>query len=259
MHSSQIDVYLSRIGAARVGLPDLASLRDLQRRHLLSVPFENLSIHLAEPVSLEDDALFDKLVTRRRGGFCYELNGAFAALLTELGYRVTLLGASVHTGSGFGPPLDHLALRVDLDEPWLVDVGFGRFSTYPLRLNDRDPQTDPEGSFLLVEQEHGSIDIIRDGEPQYRLEPQPRSLSDFEPTCWYHTTSPKSHFTWSPACSLQTETGRITLSDRRLILTDGAERRERVLPSDDDVFEAYRTYFGVVLDRLPIPLHPKIA
>jgi len=132
-----IDVagYLGRIGARRPTEPSLAGLRVLQERHLATVPFENLSIHLGEWIRLDEDALVDKVVRRGRGGFCYELNGAFAALLTALGYRVSLVSAQVYSPDGeLSAPFDHMALLVDLAEPWLVDVGFGRFSRWPLRL-----------------------------------------------------------------------------------------------------------------------------
>src|SRR5690349_16321536 len=114
--------YLDRIGARPPAVPDAAALRELHRRHLEAVPFENLSIFLGEPVLLDEDALVDKIVRRRRGGICYELNGAFAALLTALGYDVRLLAASVFGDDGtLSPPFDHLALLVELDERYLVD------------------------------------------------------------------------------------------------------------------------------------------
>jgi N-hydroxyarylamine O-acetyltransferase len=253
MDGKELDAYLARIGAARPAGPDAAALRELQLRHLRAVPFENLSIHLDEPIVLDPAALLDKLVRRRRGGFCYELNGAFADLLSTIGFDVTLLAARVFGEDGPGPPFAHLALRVDVDGdgPWLADVGFGRHSSYPLRLDPRDEQADPDGTFRIAETADGDLDVIRDGQPQYRLEPRPRSLADFEPTCWWQQTSPRSHFTRSPVCSLPTEDGRLTLSDRTLIRTTGEQREERTLSGDAEVLDAYRTRFGIVLDRLP--------
>jgi N-hydroxyarylamine O-acetyltransferase len=253
MDGKELDAYLARIGAARPARADAAALRELQLRHLLAVPFENLSIHLGEPIVLEPAALLDKLVRRRRGGFCYELNGAFADLLSTLGLAVTLLAARVFGEDGPGPPFDHLALRVDVDGegPWLADVGFGRHSSYPLRLDSRDEQDDPGGTFRIAETADGDLDVIRDGQPQYRLEPRPRSLADFEPTCWWQQTSPRSHFTRSLVCSLLTDDGRVTLSDRTLIRTAGDQREERTLSGDAELLDAYRTWFGIVLDRLP--------
>jgi N-hydroxyarylamine O-acetyltransferase len=253
MDGKELDAYLARIGAARPARADAAALRALQLRHLLAVPFENLSIHLGEPIVLEPAALLDKLVRRRRGGFCYELNGAFSDLLSTLGFTVTLLAARVFGEDGPGPPFDHLALRVDVagDGPWLADVGFGRHSSYPLRLDSRAEQADPGGTFHIAETADGDLDVVRDGQPQYRLEPRPRSLADFEPTCWWQQTSPRSHFTRSLVCSLLTEHGRVTLSDRTLIRTTGEQREERTLTGDAEVLDAYRTWFGIVLDHPP--------
>jgi N-hydroxyarylamine O-acetyltransferase len=252
---AEVDAYLARIGAARPARADAAALRELQLRHLLAVPFENLSIHLGEPIVLEPGALRDKLLRRRRGGFCYELNGAFSELLAALGFQVTLLAARVFGDGDLGPPFDHLALRVAVagDGPWLADVGFGRHSSYPLRLDTAAEQADPGGTFRVAGTADGDLDVIRDGQPQYRVEPRPRSLGDFGPTCWWQQTSPESHFTRSLVCSLLTERGRVTLSDRTLIHTTGDRREERTLAGDAEVLDAYRSLFGIVLDRLPTP------
>lgn len=251
MDDSQTEAYLARIGAPRPTAADAAALRELQVLHLHAVPFENLSIHLGEDIILSTDALFDKIVTRRRGGFCYELNGAFAALLSALGYPVTLLAVRVATPDGLSPPFDHLALRVDLDEPWLVDVGFGRFSHFPLRLDVRTEQPEPGGTFRVVETVDGDLDVYRDGELGYRLELRRRTLAEFVPTCWFHRTSPDSHFTRSLICSRLTDTGRITLSDRTFVDTANGHRTERVLETDESVLAAYRDDFGIDLDHLP--------
>jgi N-hydroxyarylamine O-acetyltransferase len=243
--------YLERIGADRPARPDAAALADLQLRHLRAVPFENLSIHLGEPIVLEEDALFAKIVEGGRGGFCYELNGLFALLLGALGYDVTLLAARVFGANGIGPPFDHLTLRVDCPDPWLVDVGFGRNSRYPLRFEERSEQPDPDGTFRLVDTDEGDVDLLRDGRPQFRIERRPRALADCEATCWYQQTSPRSAFVQSPVCSLLTESGRTTLSGDLLIRTEGAERHEETLIGDDAVLAAYRDLFGVRLDRVP--------
>ena len=247
MDPSRVRRYLDHLGVER-GAPTLGLLGELQERHLHVVPFENLSVHLREPIVLEPPALVDKIVERRRGGFCYELNGAFGGLLTALGYEVTLLAARVRTG----PLFDHLALRVDLDgEPWLVDVGFGRFTHRPIRLDVRTPQPDPGGTFTVTGKAFGDLAIDRDGEPEYTLEARPRALADFEPTCWWQCTSPKSHFTQSLVCTRLTGSGRVTLSGRTLIRTDRDSRDERTLGSDAEVLAAYHEHFGIVLDSVP--------
>ncbi len=244
--------YLERIGAPMPGEPTIEVLRDLHLRHLRTVPFENLSIHLGEPIVLDEAALVDKIIDRRRGGFCYELNGLFAGLLRALGFRVSLLSARVHTPDGeFTHPFDHLALRVDLAERYLVDVGFGTHSSYPLRPDWPEAQADPGGDFLVVDAPDGDVDVLKDGEPQYRMESRPRELADFGPTCWWQQTSPESHFTKSVACSRLTPEGRLTLAGDRLITTVAGERTESTISGDDALLDAYRTYFGFTLDRLP--------
>ncbi|CAM5248691.1 arylamine N-acetyltransferase family protein [Streptomyces narbonensis] len=250
--------YLARIGARRPVRADADALRELHVRHLLSVPFENLSIHLGEDIVLDEKALVGKVVDDRRGGFCYELNTAFAVLLRELGYRVSLLQARVVDAEGrVGIPYDHMALLVVTadGERWLADVGFGDHSHYPLAFDERGDQEDPGGRFRVQEAADGDLEVLRDGKPQYRLEVRPRELADFAAGAWYHRTSPDSHFPRSLVCSLLTEEGRITLSERKLITRAHGERVERVLDGDEEVRGAYRELFGIVLDELPVVGH----
>jgi len=254
MDQRTVLAYLDRVGVTAPAECDAAGLRALHRAHQLTVPFENLSIHLAEPISLDEHDLLDKIVRRRRGGFCYELNGAFALLLEALGAQVSRVAARVYGESGLGPPFDHLALIVrpaDGSGPWLADVGFGSHSDYPLLLEARDDQDDPAGVFRLADAEAGDIDVLRDGRPQYRLERRERSLADCVPTCWWQQTSPLSHFTRSTICSRLTPEGRVSISGRILIQTRAGTRAEQQLETDDALLAAYRDHFGVVLSRVP--------
>ncbi|KAF5997293.1 MULTISPECIES: arylamine N-acetyltransferase family protein [Streptomyces] len=270
MNSAQADAYLRRIGAHHPAWPTSGVLRDLHLRHLKAVPFENLSIHLGEEIVLEEKRLLDKVVGGRRGGFCYELNGAFGALLGALGFDVTLLAGRVYGEEGrLGIPYDHLALRVRTVDggDWLADVGFGAHSHYPLAFGARTEQVDPGGTFRVLEagpdaagvrgvggrREAEDLDVIRDGNPQYRLEVRPRVLGDFAAGAWWHSTSPKSHFTRSLVCSRVTEDGgRITLSGRNLTATapDGTKEVSE-LATDEEVLALYRERFGIELDRVP--------
>lgn len=228
------------------------TLRNLHRSHMMSVPFENLDIHTGTETLLDESWLFDKIVNRKRGGFCYELNGLFAGLLREIGFDVTLCSARVFQEDAPGPEYDHLTLIVHLDEPWLADVGFGDSFIEPLRMNSAADhiqggiayRLDDDGEALtLFRRKPGSKE-----EPQYIFNKKSRLLSEFSDMCKYHQTSPLSHFTRKRICSLATPGGRVTLSDNKLIVTSNGNRTERDL-SDSEYADTLNEKFGVLLNR----------
>jgi N-hydroxyarylamine O-acetyltransferase len=222
--------YLSRLAYTGTLVPDSQTLADLHLAHLTAVPFENLDIHWQRPIQLGLPELYAKIVPQRRGGFCYELNGLFAWLLARLGFAVSLLSARVYGDNGPGPEFDHLTLLVQLEEPWLADVGFGDcfLRPFPVRLGEEQVQA------------NGRYRLLADGadltlwrwqpeevwKPQYRFSTRPRQLSDFAEMCHYHQTSPNSSFTRQRVCSRVTPDGRITLTDSQLIITHSGTRQE---------------------------------
>lgn len=234
-------------------MPSAETLRALHVAHMRAVPFENLSIHASEPVVLEDDALFEKIVVRGRGGFCYEDNGLFAALLRALGFQVSMLSAEVANAEGaFGRPFDHMTLLVTLEERWLADVGFGDSFAEPLLIDERGEQTqgrhayriEPDGDYLVMSRRD-----VDGGEwqPQYRFTLRPHVYEDYAEMCRYHQTSPESHFTRGRVCSRATpEGGRVTLSGMRFIETDAdGARRERVLADEEEYAAVLRERFRI--------------
>jgi len=244
-----VDAYLDRIGYKGSRAPTIETLRCLHYAHMRAVPFENLDIHTGRRIVLDREALFEKIVQHRRGGFCYELNGLFAALLEELGFNVTLLSARVVADGIIGPEFDHMALLVEPDERWLADVGFGESFREPLRLDDPDEQVQHGRAYRLVAtEENWSLSEGTPGsdlKPQYVFTLQPRRLSEFWDMCLYHQTSPQSHFTHKRICSRATPSGRVTLSDMSLIVTEGNERREHLCSSDQEYTRALREHFGI--------------
>lgn len=248
-----IQAYLQRINYSGSLAPTAQTLRELQLAHLLAVPFENLSIHSGEPIILEDDALFEKIVVRRRGGFCYELNGIFAALLRGLGFKVDMLSARVANAQGdLGPDFDHMALMVTLEERWLADVGFGDSFNEPLLLDCRHEQVQGERAYQIVPDDTHLILRRResndDWKTQYRFNPQPYDYPDYGEMCHYHQTSPQSHFTKARICTRATPEGRITLSEMRLITTvKGAQRQERGLKNEQEYERVLCEHFGIVM------------
>ena len=235
-----VAAYLARIGYSGPTEPSVENLCALHRAHLFSVPFENLDISLGRTITAQEEAILHKVIILRRGGFCYELNGAFAVLLRALGFQVTLLSARVaRANGGEGPEFDHLALRVDLEQPLLADVGFGDSFLEPLRLEADSEQRDPAGTFRLVrDANRWHLHRAEPGtgwKPQYSFSLQPRELGEFAGMCHYHQTSPKSSFTQNRICSRATPEGRITLSEMNLIATSNGQREERTLTSDERV------------------------
>lgn len=249
-----IDAYLERIKYQGARDVNAETLRALEIAHLMSVPFENLSIHSGEPIVLDEDALYTKIVDGGRGGFCYECNGLFAGLLRAMGFDVAMLAAGVSRADGsFGPIFDHMALMVTLNERWLVDAGFGDSFLAPLLLDTRAVQQQGTRSFRLVDQDDHLVLMRRDDgedwQPQYRFTLRPYTFPDYEAMCRFHQTSPDSHFTKGLICSRATEDGRITLSDMRYITTSGPQRvrDEQTLSSREEYDRILRDQFGVVM------------
>jgi N-hydroxyarylamine O-acetyltransferase len=249
-----IPAYLQRIGYHGPTAPTVEVLCALHRAHMMSVPFENLDIGIHRTIFCEETSFVRKVVEGRRGGFCYELNGAFAALVRELGFKVTLLSARVaRADGGVSPEFDHLALLVDLDEPYLADVGFGDSFNEPLRLQSDVEQLQDGRRFRITRRANEfQMAMANPGEDyraQYQFSLIPRQLSEFAPMCHFHQTSPESHFTQNRICSMATEDGRVTLSEMRLITRKNWKKSEEVLQSDEQWRNALKQHFGVVLPR----------
>ena len=223
--------YLARIGYTGPLAPDRATLFALHRAHMYAVPFENLDIHLGRTLGLDLEATFAKIVGRRRGGWCYELNGLFGWLLRELGYEVELHGAQVLlSGTPYESELIHLTLLVDCEGAWLCDVGFGDSPLEPALLDSLDDGV-----------------LYHNGRPAYRYGTQVRDYGEFQEMCTWLQTDPDSFFVRERTCSLATPDGRVTLNDLRLIETANGERSERELGSEQEWRQLLRDRFGVEL------------
>jgi N-hydroxyarylamine O-acetyltransferase len=254
MDSTDTAAYLRRIGYSGPLEPAPDTLRGLHRAHIETVPFENLDIIAGRAISLDTDRLFEKVVRQRRGGFCYELNSLFAALLAALGFRLDLLSARAVCADGsFGPPFDHLALAVHLDEPYLADVGYGGAFREPLRLRLDVEQRQPEGAYRLIPAGDEWLYQAQaaDGSwtDHYLFTRQPRRLPEFEAMCRFHQASPDSPFTRRRICSLPANDGRVTVSGDRLIRTVRGERTERDIRDETDLNAILERCFGITPRR----------
>ena len=252
IYHMDISPYLERIRFGGRLEPTQDVLCNLHFANLLTVPFENLDIHLGTPIQLDEEYLFEKIITQRRGGFCYELNGLFAWMLRELGFQVDLLSAEVFEDGVFSPEYDHLTLLVKLEEDWLVDVGFGDSFVRPLKLFESGEQVQNGTAYRIEKSANYRVLSQQDEsgtwEHTYRFNLEPRELSDYMGRYRYHQTSPRSHFTQKRLCTRLTDEGRITLRDRRLIETKNLERSESQIADEGAYLAVLEKHFGI---RLP--------
>uniref|UniRef100_A0A803SL26 arylamine N-acetyltransferase n=1 Tax=Anolis carolinensis TaxID=28377 RepID=A0A803SL26_ANOCA len=256
-----VGCYLQRIGYQGPTQPSGETLLRLHRCHLLSVPFESLSIHCGEPITLDLPHIYDKIVRRHRGGFCYELNGLFLWLLKALGFEAKGVSGRVRnrfTGL-YGPPLDHLVIWVQLDgRQLLCDVGFGEGFMDPLVLKPNVEQVQDGGIFQLGLT--GNIWVLerralsgKEGRPLYQFTLEEKKLDDFTDMCLYHQTSPSSIFPCKSFCSLHKEDGgRLTYIGWRLIATRGEERTETDLFQSSSVTETRTVFLNQVGNKVPL-------
>uniref|UniRef100_A0A3P9JLX3 arylamine N-acetyltransferase n=1 Tax=Oryzias latipes TaxID=8090 RepID=A0A3P9JLX3_ORYLA len=271
----EVEKYLSRIGFTGSAVqPRLELLRSVHTCHLLSVPFEDLTVHSGGEVRLDLQLIYDKIVNKRRGGFCYENNALFFWLLTHLGFHVTMMSAQVRNNitEMYGPPFDHLILLVTVEgRRWLCDVGFGPsgFSA-PLSLDTEGLQeeghrvyrirTSQEMHFLEWQKEENRG---KDGDwtEIYKFTLSPRCLEDFTEMCQYHQSSPSSIFFCKSFCTLLRPSGRLTYIGHRLITvtfpseaTGGKLESTTIELKDEEIPAVLAEKFGIVLSS---PLIPK--
>ncbi|MEZ4667996.1 MAG: arylamine N-acetyltransferase [Anaerolineae bacterium] len=237
--------YLKRINFQGVPTPDLETLVTIHRQHLFSIPYENLDIHRGLYMPLDEDNFFNKLVTNRRGGWCYEMNGLLSRMLRLIGFEVELMSATVNRRQNSEKDAaDHLILLVQLEQPCLVDVGFGNGFLDPVplevgafeqhglqfRLDYQDPY------WMFDNHVHGGAGF------DFTLETHP--LSYFSSRCHYLQTSPESGFVRTTVCHRFTPQSVLTLRGALLRTVTAQEVSEQTIESGDQ----YRQVLGDVFD-----------
>jgi N-hydroxyarylamine O-acetyltransferase len=247
-----IEKYLQRIVIENAETKrNLETLKFLQKQNLLNIPFENLDIHWQRPIFLDNERFFQKVVERGRGGFCYELNGLFYKFLEELGYKSKIVSARVSNGKGdFGAEYDHLAILTKIEEEeYLVDVGFGDFTAEPLKFELNIEQEDKNGIYRITKYNEEYFEVAKKEVgvwySEYIFKDKIRDLTEFAEMCNFHQTSPESHFTKGKVCSLMTETGRKTLTDKKFIQTQNGEKTEFDITLDEDFDKILKREFSI--------------
>jgi N-hydroxyarylamine O-acetyltransferase len=234
----KLDQYLQRIGFREPIMVTRETLFALHRAHLYAVPYENLNIHLKHPLVLDEAAIFEKMVVQKRGGWCFEMNLMFAWALRAIGFPVILLSSAVNRERlGDAAEGNHLILMVTLDQPYLVDVGFGNGLLEPIPLL---PGTYTQNSLtyqLAQEGERWVFTNHRYGGPGYDFTLEPRTVDDFRQQCHWLQTDPQSGFVRTIVCQRFTATGIRAL--RSLTLSEvGAKGKVEGLVDDAETYAA---------------------
>jgi N-hydroxyarylamine O-acetyltransferase len=247
-----VENYLNRISFNDVVKGDHPTLASLHRKHIKNVPFENLDIQLGREIILDVNKLEEKIVFANRGGFCYELNGLFFALLHQLGFNVKMISARVFGDEKFGREFDHMALIVKITDEWLVDVGFGNSFIEPIRLSLGKEQQDAAGFFQIVKHDstyfrmQSSSDGLRYS-PKYIFTLEGRNLDDFVGMCKYHQTSRQSSFTRERLCTMATSYGRVTLRGENLIETFNGHKTVKNVGDIHEFEQILRDKFQIII------------
>jgi N-hydroxyarylamine O-acetyltransferase len=218
------------------------------------VPFENLNIPCRKPISLRSSDLFQKIVTEKRGGYCYELNSLFSYLLTDIGFTCRMISASVYTTDKlWGPAFDHLSLIVHCDgKDWLVDAGFGDLFVKPLELTVDTIQTDGRNFFKIgYEKEQDLYCVLMSGngtssfENKYKFSTIARSIDQFMEMNRHKQVHPDSYFVKNVICTLPTPSGRVTVFNDRLIITKHSVKTEQKIVNSRVLEEILKRYYNI--------------
>ncbi|TCP31516.1 N-hydroxyarylamine O-acetyltransferase [Scopulibacillus darangshiensis] len=248
----KIDQYLQRIGVDEIIAINLEYLKQLQFRHMLHIPFENLDVICHVPIPLDVETYYEKVVLNHRGGFCYELNGLFYWLLQNLGFKSRLVSGTINRPDGsWALAGSHACLIVEIDQPYLVDVGFGDSARTPLPLTG-ETREDVSGIYRVVKVKENIYDLQRqkdsyEWDTLYRIDSRPKKLTAFAEACHFNQTSPKSHFTQREIVSIGTMDGRITLSGNSLTITNNG-KKEKVPVSVAEKTSILEKYFQIRLN-----------
>jgi N-hydroxyarylamine O-acetyltransferase len=242
--------YLARIGCTGRLDPSLATLQGLHLAHATSIVFENLDILLGREISLDIGALQSKLIASRRGGYCFEHNTLFAAVLELLGFQVTRLAARVRFGSTAIRPLSHMLLSVDLDgQPWLADVGFGGEGLlHPLPLSGTEASQQFGWTFRV--RSDGGVHVLQSLHTDgwfdlYAFTREPHYPIDYVVANHFTATHPHSPFLQSLVVQRQNCETRFTLRNRELSEESANRKNTRMLPDDDAVLSTLAEVFGL--------------
>ncbi|XP_062996995.1 arylamine N-acetyltransferase, pineal gland isozyme NAT-10-like [Elgaria multicarinata webbii] len=283
-----VEEYFTRTGyRGSLEKLDLETLTAIFQHHIRAVPFENLSIHCGETITLALDQVYDKIVKKKRGGWCMENNQLLSWVLKSLGYNTTILGAYVYNPklNIYASNITHLIVKVVIDGiAYIVDAGFGvSYQMWqPMELVSGKDQPQTPGIFRFTEdngiwyyekirrkqyianQNFSNSDLLEKRERRniYFFSLEPRTVEDFQVQCSYLQTSPDSLFTKKSICTLQTIDGfqaliGWTLSETKYNYKENMDLVEFRTLDDDEVEKTLREKFGITLESKLVPINVK--
>lgn len=248
-----IQHYFARIGVDGPLRADLDSFRRLHRAHALMLSYENLDVQLGVPVSREIEAIFDKLVARGRGGWCYEMNGLLGWALEKIGFDVTrLCGAVMRDLAGDSVIGNHLVLLVRVGgEDWVGDVGFGDGLIEPVRLQDGAISGNPlacslqriEGGWWRYHNDP------RSGGPNFDFNPDVAIDALLDDRCNFLQRDPASPFVQNAVVQRWIGDAHYSLRGRVLRVLTGKDEERSLVDSSADYVRKLREVFAIELPR----------
>lgn len=245
-----LQAYLDRIGFSGVPRVDAETLKAMQRLHLRTIPYENFDVQLGRPMTLDPQAAFDKLVNRRRGGWCYEMNGLLGAMLREVGFEVTEMAGAVLRGErGPSSHANHLVLRVDLDRPYIADVGFGDalLEAAPLEFG---PHHCAGFDFAFEALDDGWLRFHNHplgGAPYYDFRNEPADREELAAMCRSLSSAPDSVFTQTAFAFRHEPGGVAVLRGRTFNFIRPGEKTTQFIDSAD-------VFANIVRDRFQLDI-----
>ena len=252
--------YFERLGFGGRAAPNLETLRELHRLHTRAVPFENLSAFLGEPMRLDPASLEEKLVARRRGGWCFEQNLFFTHILRSIGFDVTTLAARVrwNVPPGVATARSHMLMLVIVDgRRYVADVGFGGLTlTAPLQLVfDREQPTPHEPHRFVAEDDLWVLQAKVAGEWQslYAFDLHEQQQADYEVSNWYLANFPQSQFVTGLIAARADDGVRYALRNTRYAVHRGGDTERRLVKTVAEMKELLNGPF-----RIPLPAHPEL-
>ncbi len=250
-----IDRILDRINYRGNRTPSLEILTALQLAFVYNVPFENLDIHLGRKIELSVENFYRKIVEEQRGGFCYECNALFHALLEALGFKVSYIAATMQLDMAMNIEFEHMAVLVSLDGEYLVDVGNGQSCLQPMLIGADTVANFENVDYRLDEFEDRYALYFRtegdDWRPRFSFTTTPRQLQQYADICRIIQTSPESHFTHKKVLTIARPDGRVTMAERELEINQAGQVQTRSIESNEEYKLALQSYFKIQLASVP--------